>query len=368
MKQIKRKISIVLIVALLLLPFGALLNARAATQTTKGVTYDDATTKTGDSASYLVTGTGTITVNNVAAGDTFAAYKIVNAYYNPSINQITYAFTSDFQAFLTSTANTANDYSAFTVAQYVDDVTNGLVSGNLSNGSVETTAQTGTTLDTIASAYAGYIKGGATLTNSPSSYALTTSSTTATCTAPSGSYLILPTSASKVYAVMVGNFEYVPDTNDSTAWSLNSPTINAKSSLPGITANLETSYSEYSYKTSFDTIHISVNATLPTYPTNATNKSYVVEVDSTADGKYNNYAVSSVTDTGNKTFVIDGANIKVNNTTVATIATVSNKITITFDSAAIADFGNDTVTFNITATLDDTASVTGTQQGTTNTK
>ena len=52
-----------------------------------------------DGVSKNVTDTATLTITNVNAGDQFAAYLILDAFYNESSNVISYEFSDDFQAF-----------------------------------------------------------------------------------------------------------------------------------------------------------------------------------------------------------------------------------------------------------------------------
>lgn len=209
-----------------------------------------------DSNSYLVTDTGTLTVNGVVSNDTFAAYKVLDTFYNCDKNTITYEFTSDFKNFLASTTN----YKTLTVEQY-----SSLTSGSITGGSTTTNS----TLDTLVSQYATYIK-----SNNISGNNMTVSNTSATANLPAGAYLVLPNTTKKVYAVMIGNIEF--KANNSGDWELSSPTITAKVSDVGLTKIIkETNSTEGSFGSTEEYTY-QINVTVPTYPTNATNTTLIV--------------------------------------------------------------------------------------------
>lgn len=109
------------------------------------ITTDSSTKGKNDTNSYLVTNDAAIMITNAPASDTLVAYKILDPFYNSSTNVITYEFTTSFKAFLAS--NTT--YKNLTVDDYYK-----LTSGDITSGSTRTSS----TLDKLASAYAGYIK------------------------------------------------------------------------------------------------------------------------------------------------------------------------------------------------------------------
>ena len=113
--------------------FVGILNVRAIT--TGSETGSDGTSK-------IITDTATLTVTGVNAGDKLSAYKILDAFYNSTANTISYEFTDDFQAYLTSESNN------LTVDEYFQ-----LSSGNIESGSTASDSE----LDELASGYAAYI-------------------------------------------------------------------------------------------------------------------------------------------------------------------------------------------------------------------
>lgn len=217
------------------------------------ITVDNTKNLSTDANSYYVTNQGTIIISNVDAGDHLSAYKVLDVYYNQTSNVVSYDFTADFKAFLAQSTT----YNTLSVQDYMT-----LTSGNIESGSTRTES----TLDSLASAYAGYVK-----KNSITGTAMNTSGTTSTVTADAGTYLVLPTSTSKVYAVMVGNIGIsVVDGN----WTLENATIVAKVSEAGI-VNKSGGKTNVSAEIGED-IPFEISLTVPQYPTNATNKKYIV--------------------------------------------------------------------------------------------
>lgn len=247
--KMKNKISIkglFLTVMVALLGFVTTVSAAPIT-----ITVDDTKSLSTDVNSHYVTNQGTITISNVNTADVLSAYKVLDAYYNQTSNVVSYDFTTDFKAFLAQSTT----YNSLSVQDYMT-----LTSGNVESGSTRTES----TLDTLASAYAGYIK-----KNSVAGTPMTSSGTTSTVTTDAGSYLILPTSTSKVYAVMVGNIGIsVVDGN----WALENATIVAKVSEAGLTKKSD-GKSSVSAEIGED-IPFEINLTVPQYPTNATNRKY----------------------------------------------------------------------------------------------
>lgn len=140
MKRLLKLLVMVLVVF-------AFLDVKAA-ETQPDVWADEVSTSsvagTIDKDSYYVTNTGTIKVTKAKTGDTFAAYKILDAFYNHISNVLTYEFTSDFKNFLSMMA----DYKNLTLEDYYN-----LTSGDITSGST----QTNSTLDKLMSLYASYI-------------------------------------------------------------------------------------------------------------------------------------------------------------------------------------------------------------------
>lgn len=253
-----KKITRIILTVVLLFTFS--LNVKAVT-----ITTDNTKQGTVDTNSYLVTNTGTITINNVE-NDTFKGYKILDFYYNSSTDSITQEFTSEFKTFLATTT----DYKNLTVEQYKN-----LTSGDTNNYST----QTNSTLDTLVSQYATYIASnninGTALTTTPPPDAMTRGY--ATGTFPVGAYLVLPVNTPKVYAVMVGNIELQAENN---SWNIQNATINAKVSSTSIVktitgGNISNNKTYMRVNSIYDST-ITVN--VPDFPTNATNrKIYISE-------------------------------------------------------------------------------------------
>lgn len=320
MKYIKKTISVLLITLMLVLNFGFVLNVNAIDPTTD---------------------TGTITVTNVNAGDTLAAYKILDTIYNGD-NTISYSFNTEFATFLASTSGATRDYSSLTTKDFENNFTNA-----------------NTTIEQLASDYAIYIKN---LQSAPRNVSnLTTTGTTAVSgnLAP-GSYLILPTSATKIYSVMVANIEYVA--GDNNAWVLKdggngagNVTVTAKAVSPAITASFResTELLETSYNLT-DTISVYAHAQFPPYPTHASNELYSISVDF-SNGAYQNAEISELIinkgTTYEKVATLDNGNIKIDENVVGTYTSSNGVITfmnsginshmVTFDATFTAKFTND---------------------------
>ena len=109
---------------MLLLPFGVLINVKATTQTTNGIQYDDTVT---DGSGYKVTGQSSsgVVVNDLGGNNTLSMYNILDVYYNPTSNQLSYGFTSSFGTFAQAQSPqiSVNDY-------LTSDTTNTITSNN----------------------------------------------------------------------------------------------------------------------------------------------------------------------------------------------------------------------------------------------
>lgn len=215
------------------------LDVNALTQgTIKGTTDPD---------SYIVTDKATLTINKVSSSDSFFVYKIIDVFYNPTTNVITYEFTAAFKQFLTQ----SDIYNSLTITDYYN-----LTSGDITSGST----QTSSTLDKLVSKYASYNA------NHRSINSLDVSGTTASASLDAGVYLVLPTSTQRIYAVMVGNL--TPKANNGT-WQIDNFTINAKASDPSVVKYINKvgqTVGSYSYGDEVPSILV---ATLPQFPTNA---------------------------------------------------------------------------------------------------
>lgn len=295
----KRILGIIALVISII--FTGTIKVNAATS----ITTNNSVSKADDSNSYYITNQATITVNGVESHDSFNAYKILDAYYNADANSISYDFTSDFKRFLEQSST----YNDLTIDGYTK-----LTSGDIESGSNKTTS----TLDKLVSAYAGYIK-----TNNVNKTQMNVSATTASITADSGSYLILPTVTSRVYSVMVGNIAFKAVSGE---WVLDDATIVAKVSDASIkkgigsskyTANSFTIGKEFSYV---------LTATVPLYPTNATNKIYTITDTMSAGISFNGLESLTMTD-GEKTLTTttDGNIVNEDGQVVAT-ATFANQV------------------------------------------
>lgn len=211
-----------------------------------------------DTNSSLVTDVAELTVTGIQSGDKFAAHKILDAFYNSTTNTVSYEFTTNFKAYLDSST-----HSSLTVDDYFN-----LTSGSITSGSTQTTS----TLDALASGYISYVK-----THSIIGYSMTVSGNTASATLPAGAYLVVPTETLRVYATMVGNLDFEAE---GTTWKLNNEAIAAKVSDAGLNKTVSGTEGKNLMNTEFT---YTIVATVPQYPTNATNKLYKI-IDTTDKG------------------------------------------------------------------------------------
>ena len=324
----KKRNKILLMSILTIFLFLGMLNVHAITT--------NSTAGTIDPDSKLVTDTATLSVTGVETNDTFRAYKILDTFYNSSTNVITYEFTADFKSFLSSSYG--ESYNDITIDDYYS-----YTSGNITSGSTLSASD----IDKLASAYAGYIRA-----NDISGTDMSVSGTTASATVAAGSYLILPTSTIKVYAVMVGNIDFTASGSD---WQINNEEIVAKVGEAGITKSVgEDGYNSGSYSVGDDVPFIIVG-TVPTYPTNATNKVYTI-TDTLSEGLDFN-AVTNVTIQDGAETLTTASNGTVTNSeseTVATIDISGRTMTIEFN---VTNINSTTVTINYTAKLNSNAGI-----------
>jgi len=299
------------------------------------ITTDSSKAGTTDTSSYLITNTGELKVTNVTSGDAFSAYKVLDGFYNSTSNTLTYEFTDSFKAFLSS----SETYSSLTVDEYVE-----LTSGDITSGKTTTTS----TLDKLVSSYASYVK-----QNSVSGTAMTVSGTDATLTCAVGAYLILPTSTSSVYAVMVGN---VSLTTGDDGWEIDGTEIVAKVSQASVSVVTKSSTdtadtnsdNDNSYNTD-ETYTNTITATVPQYPTNATNTTYTITID-VADGATFTGVSDVVISSGDTTYTnTNGTITDSNGNTVATVTYTDGVVTISVDPT----YAGTTLTIAYNEYLDD---------------
>ncbi len=244
-KLIKKLSNITMLFAIL---FNLVLTVNAAT----AITTNSVSGKT-DTNSKYVTNKGTLKVTNLAdENDRLTAYKILDTFYNEDKESISYEFTSDFKRFLSG----SDKYKNLTVDEYTK-----LTNGDITSSSTKTTS----TLDTLVSSYASFIRDAE---NNVLGTPMTITDKTAEATVEAVAYLVLPTETTKVYAVMVGNVDF---TVNNSEWTLNDETIVAKTSDVSITKTVE----KESYNFS-DEQNYTIKVTVPTYPTNATNRTFEV--------------------------------------------------------------------------------------------
>lgn len=272
----------------------ALLGA-VAVAATLGSAASASTSLSYDSSTGIITSTDTLTVNSLGdSGDKLAYCKIVDIKYNATKDSISYAFTSDFQTYLSGVSETS-PLRGLTIEQYQAITDAGTSSGAQVTGNKR--------IDEIAGAIAaGFNK----CTN------MTVSGTTATAEVPFGAYVIKPVSRddaimSKVYGVIIANIN-VKEENGAYIEDLASPkTFDAKASDRGAIAKTidggDDTYElgqEITYK---------LTATVPLYPSNAANKKIAVTDTLESGLTFGSYGTVKVAD-GTKTYTIVSDEIK----------------------------------------------------------
>lgn len=287
-----------------------------------------------DTESKIITDTATLSITGVVSGDQFMAYKILDAFYNETTNVITYEFTDDFQNFLKQSSDST--YQKLKV----DDLYS-YSSGNISTGSTLSNSD----IDRLASAYAGYIK-----SHSINGTTMNVSDTTASATLQAGSYLVLPTATTRVYAVMVGNLDFSASGN---TWLINNEEIVAKVSDADVSLSVgEEGYDSGSYSIG-DDIPFIINGSVPQYPTNAINKVYTI-TNTLSEGLDFNGVSSVVVKDGDVTLTTasDGKVTNASGEEVAVISIENRVMTITFNANYI---DSTTITINYIARLNTNA-------------
>lgn len=279
--------------------FFALLGA-VAVAATLGSAASASTSLSYDSSTGIITSTDTLTVNSLGdSGDKLAYCKIVDIKYNATKDSISYAFTSEFQKYLDGVSETS-PLRGLTIEQYQAITDAGTSSGAQVTGNKR--------IDEIAGAIAA---GFDNCTN------MTVSGTTATADVPFGAYVIKPVSRddaimSKVYGVIIANIN-VKEQDGAYIEDPDSPkTFDAKASDRGAIAKTinggDDTYElgqEITYK---------LTATVPLYPSNATNKKIAVTDTLESGLTFGSYGTIKVAD-GTKTYTIVSNEIKDENST-----------------------------------------------------
>ncbi len=287
-----------------------------------------------------------ILITNAPKTDTLIAIKILNMYYNPTTNVITHEFTNNFKNFLTSTST----YKNFTIKDYYN-----LTSGDITSGSTLTNS----TLDKLVSQYITYA-----YTNRQQimsdvtqlaydSTGIDLGGVGHGIGLMAGTYLIVPYTTYSVYAPMVGNITFEPNSNGEYERQGEVTKIVAKVSNPtgnfyvGSIGNLEANYNigtEFTYYS---------NGTIPIYPTNATNKVYSIKY--TLDSGLTLSGLTSVVikdSLETMTIKSDGTVINSSGKTIATISISGQSMTITFNTDNIT---SNTFTISYKSTLNNEA-------------
>lgn len=301
MKKINNSCKVLSAVIVVLL-VGFMIKVNAVTISTDNTKHGES-----DANSSYVTNTAVLTVTGIQSGDSFKAYKLLDAYYNNATNAITYQFTNSFKAFLSN-----GSHNDFTVDDYFE-----LTSGSITSGST----QTASTLDALVSGYVSYIK-----KNSVNGFDMTVSGNTVSATLVAGAYLVLPVSTTRVYATMVGNLDFEASGSE---WVLNNEAIAAKVSDAGIVKSVSDTAGKNLMNTEFS---YTIVGTVPQYPTNATNKVYKI-TDTMDEGiSFGDIETFAIKD-GETTLVVsaDGKVKDATGNVVATIALENQKMTVVFD-------------------------------------
>ena len=288
-----------------------------------------------------------ILITNAPETDTLIAIKILNMYYNPTTNVITHEFTNNFKNFLASTST----YKNFTIKDYYN-----LTSGYITSGSTLTNS----TLDKLVSQYIAYAYANMQQIFSDVTQLDYDSAGTdfgeighGSYTLLAGTYLIVPLSTYSVYAPMVGNITFEPNSSGVYYRQYEITKIVAKVSSPtgnfyvGSTGDLEANYNigtEFTYYT---------DVTLPIYPTNATNKVYSIKY--TLDSGITLSGLTSVITKDSletMTTKSDGTVVNSAGKTIATISISGQNMTITFNTNNIT---SNAISISYKATLNSKA-------------
>lgn len=294
--------------------------------------YDCNTFPGSDTSRCIITATGTITVNNVDSNDDMYAYKVLDAYYNPTANTITYEFTTNFQSFINSLSS-GNEFENLTVDQYL-----ALTTGDLTTGST----QTNSSLDRLMSLFknSGYA--------SSMFYQITISGTTGTVTVPSGAYFVYPINSQKIYAAMVGNVEYKVQNGD---WELNGATINAKVTSVGVSKTVAKKDTATKAATGSFTVgevyDNYIDLTVPKYPTNSVAKTFTFTEVIPAGINVSDLETEFTISDGENILTVDRINKKITNSSSQQVGTYSITPSVLGGSTTFTiDFDTDKISAN----------------------
>ena len=292
---------------MLLLPFSNLLNVKAEAVT---ITTDDTKLLTSDNNFKYVTNTTNLYLNDVAAQDTFSAYKVLDVYYNKSSNEITYAFTESFQGFIEQ-LDSSDEFANCTVEKYQQLTSDG-------DNETDYGVNTASTLNKLVSKYATYIK------KQQNDNAIVVSLNNGNASSQrkaenieTGSYLILPNkvietsilldeemplfyyTALNTYGVMIANATPYAENG---FWNLTDTEIDAKSDQNGAISTINNTNidnlidainnelnNDIKYNATKDLFHTIIAFESVTLPTN-TNES--IKNNSTIMGKLRNYEIT----------------------------------------------------------------------------
>lgn len=311
----------------------------------------------GDSSYKKVTNTGKFSIRAVSSNEKFKAYKVLDVYYNQSLDAIRYQFTTDFQAFLTSN----NTYKNLTIDEYMKldkgDATQELPNPNDTFFDTSNTVVSGGHLTSndyakLMSAYATYVlrnnvtgtSFGNSLSSSVGRFEISTLSI--------GSYMVLPATSDNVYGVMVDSIQLQ---NAATGWYIKNAQIEGKTVENNI--NLSYSYGSSSgsnISVALDSdIDITITMKLPTYPADATNSgNTIIEIPIRKTTPVN-MTLTTTTGTFNNNIqenIVDSAGVMIGTATVdAQGGHLFPTGTITLDTSKLV--GGSTITFNYTTSL-----------------
>lgn len=248
-----------------------------------------ASTGTGKAVAATSTSTATLTVATGNNGDTLYAYKVVNAALDDATNNLEYSFTDTFKAFLASEKGAA--YTSLTPDSYCE----------YENDSAE--------LKGILGAFTAYMKSLDTMPAADyTSTTVTNGSATFTKVAM-GQYVIIGggnTKGALIYQSVTA--EVVPFVENGVYKIYPAYSVEMKTSEPTTDKEITTGTVKDSEKDTAsigDTIGFRLNATVPTYPAGATNKTYYI-ADTLSNGltlatEANDFVVKGYTDDADTT-------------------------------------------------------------------
>lgn len=194
------------------------------------------------------TTTGSITINNAVNEDTFAAYKVVDITYDGDTNHLTYAFNAAFASY----------FSSLSPALTVEDLA-GLES--------ETNA-----LKDVLAGLPQYIKANAI---TPVKTGIVAGGKVAFTDLAMGEYLIIPTSTTSVYQLILQKLE--PRVN-SGGYVLDDVTVNAKKAEISVTKT-----ADKTSVTKKEAVTYTITADIPNYLLSAQKKTFRI-VDTLESG------------------------------------------------------------------------------------